>query len=166
MLGAIATSLLLVAAVGCLGCGDDDAVPGGSEAMAFVTLSEAESVIERGTPAVVRTGGDADVGGLDGEPDVDEALLDAARYASQSGREFDLFVFATQAAARRAASLIVDLEDGESGIRAANVLTVFPQPFRKVDAYRAVARALRQLRMACDPGGKADPVLRSVCFGE
>lgn len=166
MLRAIATSVLLVASVACLGCDDDDAEPAGPEPMAFVTLAEAEAVIERGALAVVRTGGDADVGGLDGEPDVDAALRDAARYETQSGREFDLFVFATADAARRAAPLVVDPQDGESGIRAANVLTAFPRPFDEVDAYRAVARALRRLRVACDPGGKGHADLRRVCFGE
>lgn len=160
--------LLLVASIACAGCGggDDDPRPGGSRPMPFVTLTEAESVIEQGTLAVVRTGGDADVGGLDGEPDIDEALRDAARYESQSGREFDLFVFATADAARRATTLVVDPEDGESAVRAANVLAVFPQAFAEVDAYRAVARALRRLRVACDPGGEGDAELREVCFGE
>ena len=169
MLRAIATSVLLVASVACAGCGGDDdgdPRPAGSEPMAFVSLTEAESVIERGTLAVVRTGGDADVGGLDGEPDAAEALRDAARYESQSGREFDLFVFATADAARRATSLVVDPEDGESGVRAANVLAVFPQAFADVDAYRAVARALRRLRVACDPSGGGDAELREICFGE
>lgn len=163
-----ASFLLLVASIACVGCGgdDDDSRPAGSEPMPFVSLTEAESVIEQGTLAVVRTGGDADVGGLDGEPDVDEALRDAARYESQSGREFDLFVFATADAARRATTLVVDPEDGESGVRAANVLAVFPQAFEDVDAYRAVARALRRLHVACDPGGKGDAELRRICFAE
>ena len=163
-----ASFLLLVASIACAGCGgdDDDSSPARSEPMPFVTLTEAESVIEQGTLAVVRTGGDADVGGLDGEPDVDEALRDAARYESQSGREFDLFVFATADAARRATPLVVDPQDGESGVRAANVLAVFPQAFEDVDAYRAVARALRRLHVACDPGGEGDPGLRRICFAE
>ncbi len=40
---------------------------------------------------------------------------------------------------------------------------MFPRPFNEVDAYRAVARALRRLRIACDPGGKGDARLRRIC---
>lgn len=167
MLRPVASCLLLVAAIACAGCSDDDdGVPAASDPMPFVTLPEAESVIEQGMLAVVRTGGDADVGGLDGEPDVGDALRDAARYETQSGSEFDLFVFATADAARRATPLVVDPEDGESAVRAANLLAVFPQAFEGVDAYRAVARALRRLRVACDAGGRGGAELRRICFGE
>jgi hypothetical protein len=80
--------LVLVACVAVVGCGDDADSPereGSSpdSSRLFVSLSEAEAVIEdEGALAVVRTGG-ADVGGVDGEPDLDDALLaDAACYAT------------------------------------------------------------------------------------
>lgn len=168
MLRSLLACLVLIASIAGTGCGDDaDSAASSRNDGPFVSLTEAESVIERGTLAVVRTGGDVDVGGLDGEPDLDEeSLVDAVRYESQSGREFDLLVFTSAAAARAAAPIVIDLENRESGIRAANVVTVFPQPFDEVDAYRAVARALRRLRVACDPGGKGDARLRRTCFGD
>ena len=164
------TLVVLCACAVTVGCGDDDAPSGADVARgdttAFITLAEAEGVIEEGALAVVRTGGDADVAGVDGEPDRDDAsLIDAARYESQSGREFDLLVFRSEAAARRASGPVVDLEDGQSGIRAANVVAVFPARFDEVDAYRAVARAMRRLAVACAPGGEGDAQLRRLCFG-
>jgi hypothetical protein len=168
MIRLIASCLVLLACLAAWGCGDDAGSREGEgstdASRLFVTLSEAEAVIEEGALAVVRTGGDADVGGVDGEPDLDEALLvDTARYATQSGREFDLFVFATPAAARRGAAVVINLDERESGIRVANVVTVFPRPFNEVGAYRAVARALRRLQMGCDPGGKGSARLRRIC---
>lgn len=158
-----ACTLALGACAFVLGCGDDDsgtASPAARDATPFITLTEAEDVIERGALAVVRTGG-ADV-----EPDVAAAgVVDAARYESQSGREFDVLVFGSPAAAQRAAASAIDIEDGESGIRAVNVLTVFPARSNEVDAYRSVARAMRRLALACDRRGADDPPLRRACFG-
>jgi hypothetical protein len=162
-------SLVLLGSVAAAGCRDDDERPARDPAKAtdpFITLTEAEHVIERGALDLVRTGGGADVGGVDGEPDHDSTrLVDAAQFASQSGREFDLFVFTSEAAARRASSSIIDLADGESGSRAANVVAVFPDRYRRVDAYGAVAHAMRRLAVACDRGGAGDPQLQRVCFG-
>ena len=163
---ALESCLLLVACVAAVGCGDDaDGADGARDDRLFVSLAEAESVIEEGAVAVVRTGGDADVGGVDGEPDLDRAsLVDAARYESQSGREFALFVFASSAAARRGARAVI--ADQESAVRAANVIAVFPQPFEDIDAYAAVARALRRLQTACELGGTGDARLRRICAGQ
>ena len=162
-----ACALVTVGAFG--GCGEDDddpSVAAREGAAPFITLAEAEAVIERGALAVVRTGGDADVGGVAGEPDREEtSVIDAARYESQSGREFDLLVFPSRAAARRAAGTVVDVDAGESAVRAVNVMTVFPERYDRVDAYRAVARAMRRLAAACDRPSEADPQLRDVCFG-
>lgn len=156
-------TLALGACAFALGCGDDDprmASPGPPDPTPFITLTEAEDVIERGALAVVRTGG-ADI-----EPDVaDAGLVDAARYESQSGREFDVLVFASQAAAQRASASVIDVDEGESGIRAVNVLTVFPARSSEVDAYRSVARAMRRLALACDRRVADDPPLRRACFG-
>ncbi len=142
------------------GCGDD----GGGAAQApgagapFLTLSEVESVLEGGRVALVRTGG--------AERHDDLApVLASARYEEQSGREFDVFVFGNEDAAQRAAPALVDLEEGESEIRVVNVVAVFPEPFMRVDAYRAVATALRRLRSACRLGpGSAEERLRRLCF--
>ena len=158
----LACTLALGACALALGCGEDDADTADRverDATPFITLTEAEGVIERGALAVVRTGGDV-------EPESDAAgLADAARYETQSGREFDVLVFASPAAARRASASVIDVEDGESGIRAVNVLAVFPVRSNEVDAYRAVARAMRRLALACDRRGADDPPLRRACFG-
>ena len=161
-------ALVLSTCAPSLGCGDDDADTAGSAAdgTPFITLTEAEGIIEQGALAVVRTGGAADVSGADADPELDDAgLVDAARYESQSGREFDVLVFSSPAAARRASPSAIDVEDGESGIRAVNVLTVFPARSDEVDAYRAVARAMRRLALACDRRRSDDPQLRRACFG-
>lgn len=158
----LACALALGVSALALGCGDDEAdtVDGAQrDATPFITLTEAENVIERGALAVVRTGGDVD-------PDVaGEDLVDAARYETQSGREFDMLVFASPAAAQRASASVIDVEQGESGIRAVNVLTVFPARSNQVDAYRSVARAMRRLALACDRRGADDPPLLRACFG-
>jgi len=147
-------------------CGEDGAdspATGGGNAEAFITLADARGVIERAV-AIVRTGGDADVGGIAGDPDLEQTVVDSERYATQSGRQFDVFVFGSQAAARSAARSVVDVDDGESAIRAANVLAVFPTRYQSVDAYRAVAGAMRRLAVACDPGGEqGEPQLRRRC---
>ncbi|MDQ3676613.1 MAG: hypothetical protein M3401_07390 [Actinomycetota bacterium] len=148
------------------GCGgDEDAGSGASAADGpFLTLSEIESVIEHGKLAVVRTAGDVDHPELD-----DAALLDSVRYASQSGRKFDVLVFANVSHAKRASPSVVDLESGESAIRAANVVFVFPERFSQDDTYRAVAQKLRELRGACTPGDSDDSDderLRSLCFSD
>lgn len=164
-------TLVLFACAFAAACGDDEADTAGArddDREPFVTLAEAEGVIEKGALAVVRTGGDADVAGVDGEPDRGEtSLVDAARYETQSGREFDLLVFSSVAAARRASPSVV--EDDDSAIRAANVLTVFPARYQRVDAYAAVARAMRRLAVACERGDDPDAEpgeaeLRDVCF--
>lgn len=159
----LACTLALGACALALGCGDDDADTADRaqhDTTPFITLTEAEGVIERGALAVVRTGG-ADV-----DSDVaDAGLIDAARYGSQSGREFDVLVFASAAAARRASASVVDVAQGESGIRAVNVVTVFPTRSNEGDAYRSVARAMGRLAVACDRRGADDPLLRRACFG-
>lgn len=161
-------SLALIVSAVVVGCGDDadPAVAPSGDAVPFITVAEAESVIEEGRLAVVRTGGDADVGGVDADADIDvQAVVDRARYESQSGDEFDLVVFASETAARRAAPALVDRDDGESGVRAANAITVFPKPVDEVDAYRAVAGAMHRLAAACDAEGGGEPRLRRICFG-
>lgn len=58
------TLLVLYACVVTVGCGDDSARPANvarDDAMAFITLAEAEGVIEKGALAMVRTGGDAEL---------------------------------------------------------------------------------------------------------
>jgi hypothetical protein len=158
----LACTLAVASCAVVLGCGDDadTADRGERDATPFITLTEAERVIERGALAVVRTGGG------DVDPDVaEQGLVDAARYESQSGREFDVLVFASPAEARRASASVIDVEDGESGIRAVNVLAVFPARSNEVDAYRSVARAMRRLALACDRRGADDPPLRRACFG-
>jgi len=149
-------------AVACGGDGADSPATGGrGDSEAFITLADARGVIERAV-AIVRTGGDADVGGVAGDPDLEQTVVASARYATQSGREFDVFVFGSRAAARRAAPSVVD--DGESAVRAANVLAVFPTRYQSVDAYRAVAGAMRRLAVACDPDGEqGEPQLRRLC---
>ncbi len=159
-LAAVLAALVLVAFVG--GCGDDDgddvarSPRGGSP---YLSLSEVQSVVERGELAVVLTGGGDDAD-LEGAP----PLVDSARLESQSGREFDLLVFRTELEATRAAQGVVDLDAGESGVRAANVVAVFPARFSEVDAFRAAAMAMRQLRIACTPGGAGEQRLRRLCF--
>jgi len=125
-------------------CGEDGADSpatggGGGDAAAFITLADARGVIERSV-AIVRTGGDADVGGVAGDPDLEQTVVDSERYATQSGRQFDVFVFGSQAAARSAARSVVDVDDGESAIRAANVLAVLQErPVAlEVDAERVI----------------------------
>ena len=131
------------------------------DAEVLITLADARGVIERAV-AIVRAGGDADVGGVAGDPDLEQTVVDSERYATQSGREFDVFSFGSRAAARSAARSVVD--DGESAIRAANVLAVFPTRYQSVDAYRAVAGAMRRLSVACEPGGEqGEPQLRRLC---
>lgn len=74
-------------------CGEDGAdspaAGGGGDAEAFITLADARGVIERAV-AIVRRGGDADVGGVAGDPDLEQTVVDSERYATQSGRQFDV----------------------------------------------------------------------------
>ena len=162
---AVAVLLLLLLGSGLLvACGgdDDDRAPRSADARApHLSLAEVESVLERGRLGVVRTGG-ADRSPLG---DVPARLVESARYASQSGREFDVYVFASERDARRALSAILPRdEEASSEARAANVVAVFPQRFREQDAYRAAASAMRRLRSACTPGGAGQQRLRRLCF--
>lgn len=145
------------------GCGDDDpdaASTKPAEHAAFLTLTEVESVIEQGETAVVRTGGADDPPLRDDVP----PLLEATRYASQSGEEFDVLVFASHDDAKRARRSLVDREDDAAAVRAANVVAVFPGEIADVDVYRAAAEAMNRLRTACKPGGAGDGRLRRLCF--
>ncbi len=156
--------VLLVAGglvVGCGGDADDRAPRPATTRGPYLTLTEVESVLERGPLGLVRTGA--------GEPssldDVPAPLVESARYASQSGRQFDVFVFASEHDARRALPAVVRHdEDATSAIRAANVVAVFPKRFSQVDTYRVAASAMRRLRVACTPGGGGDDRLRRLCF--
>ena len=76
-----------------------------------------------------------------------------------------MLVFASPAAAQHASASVIDVADGESGIRAVNVLTVFPARSNEIDAYRSVARAMRRLALVCDRRGPDDAPLRRACFG-
>jgi len=162
-----ACALVLAASGAAVACGEDGtdslATGGRGDAGTFITLAEARGVIEQAV-AIVRTGGSADVGGVAGDPDLEQTVVDSGRYATQSGREFDVFVFGSQAAARSAAPSVVDNDDGESAIRAANVLAVFPTRYQSVDAYSAVAGAMRRLAVACNSGDeRGEPQLRWLC---
>lgn len=147
----IATVSCAVVALAAAGCGGSDvtdapaaAKPAPAVEQPFVDLTQAEAALERGDVELVRTGrGDAIAA-----DDVEPRPLESARYETGTSREFDLIVFPTTAAARRAWPSAVDAAGpGERGsaVRALNVVAVFPEPFTKVDAYRAVARALRGL---------------------
>ncbi|MGI8729123.1 MAG: hypothetical protein ACR2LK_03905 [Solirubrobacteraceae bacterium] len=153
--------ILAAALVGVIaGCGDDEsgAPPPQLDEGARLSLAEVGSFLERGTPALVRTGGGEDYPGL--------VLRDSARYEDQSGREFDLLVFGSEDDAVQNRPSVVDTDAGESAIRAANVVAVFPA-VKKVKINQAVARKMRRLRIACAPGGeRGEPDLRELCFSD
>jgi hypothetical protein len=161
-----AVALVLLVGVevlaGCGGDGDERAPRPADARGPYLTLTEVESVLERGPLGLVRTGG--------GEPssieDVSAPLVESARYASQSGRQFDVFVFASERDARRAMPAVARHdEEASSAVRAANVVALFPKRFNQIDAYRAAADAMRKLRIACTPGGaEGDDRLRRLCF--
>jgi hypothetical protein len=89
------------------------------------------------------------------------------RYEDTSGREFDLLVFGDEADAVLKLPSVVDESDGESAIRAANAVAVFPTGFQRVPLYQAIVRKMRRLRLACAPGGESgEPELRKLCFSE
>jgi len=120
----------------------------------LLTLSEVGTFLERGAPALVRTGGGDDY------PDL--VLRGYRRYEDTSGREFDLLVFGDEADAVLKLPSVVDESDGESAIRAANAVAVFPTGFQRVPLYQAIVRKMRRLRLACAPGGESgEPELRS-----
>ncbi len=156
-----ATAVLLVVLAGVsVGCGDGDDAGAvrRSQGGPFLNLSEVRSVLERGELELVQTGGSRDYA-----RGHDSSLLEVVRYESNTGREFDVLVFATQRAARQALPSLLDGDDA-SAARAANVVAVFPERFSEVDTYRAVAAAMRRLRNAC-AGTSDDERLRRLCFG-
>lgn len=124
---------------------------------ALLTLSEVGTFLERGAPALVRTGGGDDYPEL--------VLRGSRRYEDNSGREFDLLVFGDEADAVLKLPSVVDEGTGESAFRAANVVAVFPTGFQRVPLYQAVVRKMSRLRRACAPGGESgEPELRELCF--
>jgi hypothetical protein len=153
------TPLLLLALV--LGCGDEDGTPqpAAEEPTPYVSLSEAESVVEQGL-AVVRSGSGASVA-----DDVEPAPVDHVRYATQAGPEFDLLVFATPAAARAAMASAQEtdvLGEGGEAQRAANVVAVFSRT--PEGALRRASEELDRLSAACDGAKGTDARLRDICF--
>lgn len=156
----LAFALLAVLTSACDDDGDGaSAGPDPALTAPYLSLAETRSVLERGRAALVRTGrGEAASAG-----EV-EQLVESARLESQTGRELDVFVFASVAAARGAVPSVVDLEGGGSGIRAANVVAAFHDRFGEVDAYQAVAQAMRRLAVACNPGDSGEARLRELCF--
>jgi hypothetical protein len=121
---------LAVAAV-VAACGDDGSpAPAGPSGRAFYPLPEVERRLERVAGLeLLRTGGGAGVAG-----EVRPAPVDAVRYgAARSGREFDVLVFASRSAARRARASLRETEvirDGGAYIQGANVIAVTARPPR------------------------------------
>ena len=155
------TLALLALGTAVAGCGEDehdDDTRAQTERAAHLTLEEARSVIERGELAVISTGRDT-------RPSLKDAGLTAAeRYETQSGREFELLVFAEVRDAERARPAVAELEGAASVVRTANVLAVFPEDHAEVDAFAAAVRGLQRLRAACAPGGSGDERLQRLCF--
>ena len=149
------------------GCGGDDPEPDAAArdtgpAAPRVDLAEAQSAIERGDIALVRTAttGDAAIA-----TEVRPRPTDSARLEEQSGREFDLLVFATANEARAAWESVLDTEvvgEGGAAIRAVNLVAVYPEA-PEDGVYGQITRSLRALATACrTPDGDAE--LRALCF--
>lgn len=155
---AIAIVLLSAVAGGC-GDADEDRPAARAAGPTQLTLTEVESVIDRGDLEPMRT------------DEVDERMLadvppylDAVRYETRSGRTFHVIVFVSARDARDAMRSVVKRNPEASGARAANALVVFPELFARVGAYRAVERAMRRLRRACRPESEVDERLRRLCL--
>lgn len=138
-----------------LGCGGDDE-PAAERPAAdepFLSLSEVASVLE-----------DAKLSGrpVDGGGQREE-VVEAARFAGDSGQEFEVLVFASERDARQALPSIADREEVVSTVRAANVVALFAEQYREVEAYEAAATALQRLRQACSDESGAER-LRRLCF--
>lgn len=142
------------------GCGDEEsAAPAIDEQQPHLSVAEVESVLERGRLAVVRTGG--------GDTSADrEGLVDLVRYESQSGREFEIFVWETPRIAQRQRSSLLAAARAQHGedaavLRAANVIAVFPGP-----RAGSTPTAPRRTRSAAwEPRASAAPAPRSGCSG-
>jgi hypothetical protein len=155
------TPLLLLAIVLAVGCGDEETTPPAAveEPTPYLSLSEVESVLERGL-AVVRSGSGALVA-----PEVEPAPVDSVRYSTQAGPEFEILVFATPTAARAgmASARGTDMvEDGGKAQQAANVVAVFPEA--PEGALRRASEDLDRLSAACGGATGADARLRELCF--
>jgi hypothetical protein len=121
----LATALAIALSAG---CGDDQeqrqALPA-QDAGRRYSISEAESALEGAGLALQR-----DTGAYLLE-DLQPPALEAVHYASQAGREFDLYAFATTQAARSARDDVASaeiIEQGGSYITAANLIAVLPEP--------------------------------------
>jgi hypothetical protein len=159
---------LIVATTAVAACGDDDAEPersaGDRGTTPFVSLSEAESVVDARLPVMWSGRGSAGIA-----DEVQPAPIDSVRYATQSGREFDVLVFESPAAARAARPSIQRtevIEEGGATTRAANVVAVFPRPPGQRGAFRVAWDELRRLGDACVDRDQADADLRRLCFSD
>lgn len=164
---AAALALLAPAAAG---CGRDEPAAAPERATAaddpplagepFVSRDEAFALMRDAGLRLQRTRASAGAAaGADPRP------VSSARYAEKSGAQFDLFVFESPAAARRA-------EEGVGATRAtaatalgANLLAAFPETAAGNTAYTTVEDLLRRLDDACGrPDGDAQ--LREVCLDD
>lgn len=106
----------------------------------------------------------AELAAVDGDEQRQE-VIDAARFGNESGRDFEVLVFASERAARQALPSIADREEAVAAVRAANVVALFPEGYREVDAYQAPARAIQRLSTACS-AASGDERLRRLCFDD
>lgn len=159
---AVIALVLLGAAL--MGCGDEDSTSRSPQQQEpHLTVAEIESELERGSLALVRTGG--------GDTSADrDGLVDLVEFEDQSNRQFELFVWESVAIAQRELpSVLADARaqhgDDATMVPAANTVAVFPGRPRSVDAYRAAAEAMSRLAAACIRGSDAKERLRRLCFG-
>lgn len=152
LVGLIAVVLLGGLLLGCGGDGGPAAErPAADEP--FLSLSEVASVLEDAKLSSAPVDGDGQR----------EEVIDAARFAGDSGHEFEVLVFASERDASRALPSIGDRDEVVSTVRAANVVALFGEQYREVEAYEAAATALQRLRRACSDESGVER-LRRLCF--
>jgi hypothetical protein len=140
-----ASLLVLLALLPVAACGDEStqtttASAADADAPSYLSLAEAEAAFEGARVELVRDR-EAIIA-----PEVHPAPRDSARFASNSGAEFGLLVFATAGDARRAVRSVqaTDLVSRGGGYAVArNLIAVFPA--ERGAAHVTVARAMRRL---------------------
>jgi hypothetical protein len=138
------TVLATAVAVALAGCGEEQeertAAPARDAAVRY-SIAEAESALEGAGLALQRDTGEYLLEDLQPRP------MQAVHYASQAGREFDLYAFTDRRAARAALDDIASsevIQEGGAYTFAANLVAVLPQPPRG-GFYRRVWSTMRDL---------------------
>ena len=123
----------------------EDGERAGDDDTEIYEIADLQDRLEAAGLMLVRTGGGSDI-----EDEIDEPTRAARRYEiSPSSREFELLIFPSRAALKRA---VKDLRDPEllldqeyEIVTAANVLAAFPPPTGEFRGYRIVRRVLAEL---------------------